>query len=132
MSVVFKRVIIMNKKTISTYDRLMQDEGFKSDYKKEYEEFALSELLLVLMDGDNKSVRKLAKEAGLSANTIQNIRSGKQKDIRLQSFKNIAQAYGYELVLEKEGERISVAWFWVVWENIIGMQCDLCPFFLAL
>jgi transcriptional regulator with XRE-family HTH domain len=51
----------------------------------------------------------LAKEAGLSANTIQNIRSGKQKDIRLQSFKNIAQAYGYELVLEKEGERISVA-----------------------
>ncbi|MFT5366073.1 MAG: DNA-binding Xre family transcriptional regulator [Candidatus Latescibacterota bacterium] len=99
----------MNKKTISTYDRLMQEEGFKSDYKKAYKEFALSELLLALMDGDNMSVRKLAKEAGLSANTIQNIRSGKQKDIRLQSFKRIAQAYGYELVLEKEGERISVA-----------------------
>ena len=99
--------IIMNKQ--STYDRLMQDRDFREEYQKEYKEFALSELLLALMDGDNKSVRKLAKEAGLSANTIQNIRSGKQKDIRLQNFKNIAQAYGYDLVLEKNGERIPVA-----------------------
>lgn len=98
----------MNKKKISTYDRLMQDQSFQKEYQKEYREFALSELLLALMEGDNKSVRKLAKEAGLSANTIQNIRSGKQKDIRLQSFKNIVQAYGYDLVLEKGGERISV------------------------
>lgn len=98
----------MNKKKQSTYDRLMQDDDFKEEYQKEYKEFVLSELLLALMDGDNKSVRKLAKEAGLSANTIQNIRSGKQKDIRLQSFKSIAEAYGYDLVLEKKGERIVV------------------------
>lgn len=87
----------------------MQDKDFENEYKKEYHEFALSELLLALMEGDCKSVRTLAKEAGLSANTIQNIRSGKQKDIRLQSFRNIAKAYGYELVLEKKGERISVS-----------------------
>ena len=99
----------MNKKSQSTYERLMQDDDFKEEYQKEYKEFVLSELLLALMDGDNKSVRKLAKEAGLSANTIQNIRSGKQKDIRLQSFKNIAQAYGYNLVLEKKGERIPIS-----------------------
>ena len=87
----------------------MQDQDFKAEYEKEYREFVLSELLLALMDGDNKSVRKLANEAGLSANTIQNIRSGKQKDIRLQSFRKIVQAYGFRLVLEKDGERIQVA-----------------------
>ena len=61
------------------------------------------------MEGDDKSVRKLAKEAGLSANTIQNIRSKKQKDIRLKNFKNIVQAYGFRIVLKKDGERIPVA-----------------------
>jgi len=99
----------MNKRSISTYDRLVQDSDFKAEYQKEYREFVLSELLLALMDGDNKSVRKLAKEAGLSANTIQNIRSGKQRDIRLQNFKRIIESYGYRLVLEKNGERIPVA-----------------------
>ncbi|MDE2797154.1 MAG: hypothetical protein OXI94_00670 [Gemmatimonadota bacterium] len=53
----------MNKKPISTYERLMQDPQFREEYKKEYKEFTLSELLLALMDGDDKSVRKLAKEA---------------------------------------------------------------------
>ncbi len=99
----------MNKKPISTYNRLMQDPVFQKEYEKEYKEFALSELLLALMEGDDKSVRKLAKEAGLSANTIQNIRSKKQKDIRLKNFKNIVQAYGFRIVLKKDGERIPVA-----------------------
>jgi len=99
----------MSKKTTSTYDRAMQDSDFRAEYQKEYKEFALSELLLALMAGDNKSVRRLAKEAGLSANTIQNIRSGKQKDTRLQNFKNIVESYGYQLILEKDGERIPVA-----------------------
>ncbi len=52
------------KKPISTYERLMQDPQFREEYKKEYKKLALSELLLALMEGDDKSVRKLAKEAG--------------------------------------------------------------------
>ena len=36
----------MNKKPISTYERLMQDPEFKEEYEKEYKEFALSELIL--------------------------------------------------------------------------------------
>lgn len=55
---------IMNKKPISTYERLMQDPEFREEYKTEYKDFALSELLLALMDGDDKSVRKLEKEVG--------------------------------------------------------------------
>ncbi len=99
----------MSKKTTSTYERLMQDREFKAAYQKEYKDFVLSELLLAMMDDSDKSVRKLAKEAGLSANAIQNVRSGKQKDIRLQNFANIVQACGYRLMLEKDGEHIQLA-----------------------
>jgi DNA-binding Xre family transcriptional regulator len=50
----------------------------------------------------------LAREVGLSPTVIQNIRSGKQKDIKLENFKNIVKACGYDLVLEKGEERILV------------------------
>ena len=99
----------MTKKRLSTYERLMQDEAFKVAYEKEYKEFILSELLLAMMEEDAPSVRKLAKEAGLSATVIQNLRSGRQKDIKLNSFRSIARACGYHIVLEKEGERIPIA-----------------------
>ncbi len=83
----------MSKKSLSTYDRIMQDPKRRNSFEKEYKEFVLSELLLALMENDAKSVRKLAKEAGLSPTAIQDIRSGKQKDIRLTKFLNIARAF---------------------------------------
>lgn len=58
------------------------------------------------MDNDEKSVRELAKEAGLFANAIQNIRSCDSKDMRLNNFIGIAKACGYGLVLEMNGYRI--------------------------
>lgn len=95
-----------NEKLISTFDKEMQDPEFAKAYQEEYKEFVLSELLLAIMDEDDKSVRQLAKEAGLSANAIQNIRSGKSQDMRLKNFIGVVRAYGYNIVLEKEGRRI--------------------------
>lgn len=86
----------------------MQNPERKAVFEREYKKFALSELILALMANDAKSVRKLAKEAGLSPTVIQNIRSGKQKDIKLENFKNIVNACGYDIVLEKGKERIPV------------------------
>ena len=103
-----KKELIMNKKPLSTYERIMQDPKRKAAFDLEYKQFALSELMLALMTNDEKSVRKLAKEAGLSPTVIQNIRSGKQKDIKLENFKNIVKACGYNIVLEKGTERIPV------------------------
>lgn len=99
----------MSKKQQSTYDRLMRDKRFRKAYEKEYREFVLSELVLALMENDATSVRKLAEQAGLSPTTIQDIRSGKQKDIRLTKFRSIVETFGYHLVLEKEGERIPIS-----------------------
>ena len=93
-------------KELSTFDQKMQDSSFKKEFDKAYEEFALSELLLSLMAEDHISVRKLAKAAGLSPTSVQKMRSGEQKDIKVSNFMRIVNEFGYSIVLEKEGERI--------------------------
>lgn len=95
-------------KTISTFERLMQDQDFKEKYECEHRKTLLSELMLSLMEEDEKSVRKLAHAIGLSPTVIQKIRSGKQEDIKMSNFINIVHACGYHLVLEKGAHRISL------------------------
>jgi len=97
-----------NKKPLSTVERWMQEPGFKEEFEKEYKEFLLSELVLALMAKDDKSVRELAAHLGLSKTVIQNLRSGKQRDIKLSNFMKLTHAYGYNLVLEKPGQRIAL------------------------
>lgn len=96
----------MSKKTLSTFEKMMQDEQFREQFDKEYAEFALAETLRMLMASGKKSVRKLAEEAGLSSTVIQNMRSGQQEDVKLSNFINISHACGYKLVLEKDNQRL--------------------------
>lgn len=51
-----------------------------------------------IMDGDDVSIRNLAKEANISKSVIQNLRSGKQNDIKVSNL-TIA-AFGLYLVCE--------------------------------
>jgi len=99
----------MSKPQLSTFEREMQDPAFKTLFKKAYQEFLLSELILALMEKDKKSVRQLADEVGLSPTVIQKLRSGKQDDIKLSNFIGISHAFGYHLVLEKGNERIPLS-----------------------
>lgn len=62
----------------STYDEFLESLS-PSELKKfeeEKREFALSELILALMEEDEVSVRKLAKIAGVSPTVVQAMRSG--------------------------------------------------------
>jgi DNA-binding Xre family transcriptional regulator len=95
-------------KLLSTFEREMQDAKFKASFEKEYQELALQELLASMSKDDEKSVRTLAKEAGLHPNAVQNLRSGKTTDIKLTSFLKIARAHGYELELVKGRKHIPV------------------------
>jgi Antitoxin MazE-like len=70
------------KKPSSTVERWLRKPGFRKAFKKEYEKFLLSELVLALMAEDGKSVRKLAGELGVSKTVIQNLRSGEQTDMQ--------------------------------------------------
>lgn len=98
----------MTKPHLSTFEREMQDATFREEFEKEYNEFLLSETILVMMNEAHKSVRKLATETDLSPTVIQNIRSGIQEDIKLSNFINISHACGYKLILEKENQRIAL------------------------
>jgi DNA-binding Xre family transcriptional regulator len=92
----------------STFEREMQDSRFKAAFEKNYEVFVLEELLAAMAQGNEMSVRSLAKEAGLHPNAIQNLRSGKTTDIKLSSFMKIAHAHGFDLQLVKGKKRIPV------------------------
>ncbi|MDX2163923.1 MAG: hypothetical protein SFW07_00725 [Gammaproteobacteria bacterium] len=93
----------------STYDREMRDPKFRKMFNKAYKELILSELMHAIMQGDEKSVRELAKEAKVSPTIIQNIRSAKQKDMKLKNFINIIVACGFHMVLEKGKDRFVIA-----------------------
>ena len=94
------------KKFGTVFNKWKNDPAFKKDYDKEFQELALSELMLALMEDDNKSVRKLAELAGLSATAIQDLRSGKTKDVKFRNFLSIVEACGYEVELVKGKKRI--------------------------
>lgn len=98
----------MSSKKLSTFEREMKNASFRKKFELEYEEFLLSELIHSLMESDNKSVRVLAKEVGLSPTVIQKLRSGQQDDVKLRNFINISHACGYNVVLEKGNDRIAL------------------------
>lgn len=95
-------------KPASTLDRWLEKPAFKKSFEKEYKEFLLSELVHAIMAEDNKSVRALADELGISKTVIQNIRSGEQTDMKLSNFLKMTHAYGFQLVLEKGDQRIAI------------------------
>jgi len=64
----------MNKKIKSTYDEHIESLSPKrlKKFKEGYKDFALSELILAIMEQDEISVRKLAKIAGVSPTVVHN------------------------------------------------------------
>ncbi len=85
----------------------MRKPAFQAAVEESCQELLLSELVLAIMAEDTKSVRELAEELGISKTVIQNLRSGEQVDMKLSNFVRLSHAYGYQLVLEKEGHRIA-------------------------
>ncbi len=96
----------MTKKILSTFDREVKNASFRKKFEKEYKDFLLSEVILTLMENDNKTVRKLSKEVGISPTVLQKLRSGKQDDVKLRNFINLSHACGFNVVLEKGDDRI--------------------------
>jgi hypothetical protein len=98
----------MANKQVSTFDREMENVTFRKKFDKEYREFLLSEIIAALMENDNQSVRRLAKEVDLSPTVIQKLRSGKQDDVKLRNFVKITHACGYNIILQRGRHRISL------------------------
>lgn len=107
MKTELSKVTTMNK-PLSTFERKMKNRKFKKAFEKGYKELLFSELMMSAMEGDDMSVRKLAKEAGISPSVIQNLRSGKQHDIKVSNLIKIAHAFGFEVILERGDERLTL------------------------
>ncbi|MDJ0626534.1 MAG: helix-turn-helix transcriptional regulator [Candidatus Caenarcaniphilales bacterium] len=97
------------KKSKTTFDRWMSDPCVKKHFETEYLDLSLSELILAIMDENQKSVRKLAEEVGISKTIIQNLKSGKQSDMKLSNFLNLIKVCGLNLVLESKEKRIQLS-----------------------
>ena len=96
----------IKKKLLSTYEEHIQSLSLKElkNYKKGYQEFLFSELVIAAMEEDDVSVRELAKAAGVSPTIVQEIRVGKRKNLSLKSFFKILGALGYSFIIEKPGK----------------------------
>lgn len=103
----WKRGIIMSER-LSTYERKMQNKQFKEVFDGEYKKLLFSELLISIMESDDKSIRRLAKEADISPSVIQDIRSGEQQDIKVSNLIKIAEVFGYEVILQKGKEKLAL------------------------
>lgn len=95
-------------KSLSTFDRKMKNRKFKKAFEKSYKELLFSELMISIMEGDDVSVRNLAEEAGISPSVIQNLRSGKQHDIKVSNLIKIAHVFGFQVILERGHERLTL------------------------
>jgi DNA-binding Xre family transcriptional regulator len=97
----------MNKKVKSTYDQFCKSLSSKEKkkFEAEYKDLLFLEMLIALMEQADISVRKLAQAAGISPTVVQGLRSGKRKNVSLQSFSKILTVLGCSLVAEKNGTR---------------------------
>ena len=94
-------------KQLSTFERKMKNPKFKKSFEDGYKELLFSELMISIMEDDQISIRELAKEAGLSPSVIQDLRTGKQHDIKVSNLIKIAHAFGYSLILQKGKKRLT-------------------------
>lgn len=89
-----KKISKKNKTTHDEFIESLSSEELKA-YKQTYKEFALSELILALMERDETSVRKLAKIAELSPAIVQEVRSGLKENYSMESFFRILVSLGF-------------------------------------
>ncbi len=100
----------MTKKTSSTTQEFLDSltPRQKKQFADGYRKLALSEMVLSAMNQDKVSVRKLAKIAGVSPTVVQAMRSGQKDDFTIKSLFKVLNSLGYTLLLEKDGETISL------------------------
>jgi len=88
----------MKRKIKSTSEKLMESLSPKElkEFNEGYKDFALSELILAMMEHDDVSVRKLAKIAGISPTIVQEMRSGLKKNYSMETFYKILKSLGFD------------------------------------
>ncbi|KKP94759.1 MAG: hypothetical protein US13_C0015G0003 [candidate division TM6 bacterium GW2011_GWE2_36_25] len=87
----------MSKKAKTTYEKIISDPKRKKRIEEEYQTLLISELIQAAIEKDLITVRELAREAGVSPTIIQELKTGKRKDITLRTASKILNTIGYEV-----------------------------------
>jgi DNA-binding XRE family transcriptional regulator len=95
----------IKKKKLSTYEEMILNSKVKKDLDTGYKELVIFELVLALMQEDHVSVRMLAKEAGLSPTTIQELKT-KNKLPNMKTFFKIMDHFNLRVTIQKENGQI--------------------------
>ena len=95
----------IKKKKLSTYEEMILNPKVKKDLDTGYKELVISELVLALMQEDHVSVRMLAKQAGLSPTTIQELKT-KNKLPNMKTFFKIMDHFNIRVTIQKENGQI--------------------------
>jgi len=90
-----------NKKTASTFDKIMKDPKQKKLFDKEYSQFLLSEFLLEAMKENHISVRQLSEKSGVSTSIIQNLKTEKPVNVTVKTLNALLNTLGYCIRFEK-------------------------------
>lgn len=96
---------VTKKKKLSTYEEMILNPKVKKDLDTGYKELVISELVLALMQEDNVSVPMLAKEAGLSPTTIQELKT-KNKLPNMKTFFKIMSHFNLKVSIQKENGQV--------------------------
>ena len=99
-----------NKKTntISTFDRIMKNPKRKKNFEQGYKNFILSEILCELMEINHISVRKLAQKSKISPTIIQELRSGKKRNVTINSVNNIFSSLNCKLIIRNKNKEYTL------------------------
>ncbi len=84
-------------KTKSTFDRMMENQKWKEDFNKGYDDFLISEFMCEQMEHSDLSVRELAERAGVSPTTVQHLRTGKAENVKLKTLLSVMRELGFSL-----------------------------------
>ena len=94
---------------MTTYEKEMQNPEFRELFEKERSALEISEFLAEQMAKQGFSVRKLAEKSGVSATVIQDIKSGRRKNIEYATLKPLIRTLGFRIEFKKERVRESMS-----------------------
>ncbi len=81
----------------------------QKEFNDRMQDFAITEMLLAIMEQDKTSVRKLAELSGVSPTVIQSMRSGTKKDYSLTVFLKVLKGLGCKhFKIERNGKYLNV------------------------
>ena len=83
--------------TKTTFDRMMENPKWKSEFECGYNDFLISEFLCEQIRDSDLTVRELAKRACVSPTTVQNLRTGNVKNVKIKTLLSVLHELGYSL-----------------------------------